>query len=56
MFPKCCSRCIPAPVGEGQGWGQCFFPHTNRLLYPFISLHNITDPTPYPSPTGAGSH
>ena len=31
-----------------------FFNHTRLLIYPFLFL-NITDPTPIPSPTGAGN-
>ena len=63
---------FPSPIGEGflpckrpsaergvRPWGRggvsVFLP-TQHLLCSPVSCLNITDPTPIPSPTGAGSH
>ncbi len=52
----------PRPCRGGEGVGSAsLHPHTAsfslyHLLTLYISVLNITDPTPGPSPTGAGRH
>ena len=47
---------IPRPCRGGAGVGSVsFLSPTYRLPHSSISLHNITAPTPTPSPTGAGN-
>ena len=69
MFPLLVPHQFPAPVGEGKGVGSALCFHTCYwrdiravfiLLTPapvivYLREGDITDPTPGPSPTGAGN-
>ena len=53
---------FPSPFGEGagvrprgRGGVSVFYPHTTFSIF-FYLLPLIADPTPIPSPTGAGKH
>ena len=46
----------PRPCRGGAGVGSAFFARTQYLPCPSIFFLDITDPTPIPSPTGAGKH
>ncbi len=57
MTPRPCK--FPSPLGEGlgvrlggRGGDSVFNPRTTS----FIFFLNVTDPTPFPSPAGAGKH
>ena len=53
---------FPSPFGEGLGvrlgvrGGVSILSTLDTLLRPSVSVINITDPTPIPSPAGAGRH
>ena len=46
----------PRPCRGGAGVGSVSFIHTQLFPYFSIFFLKIADPTPIPSPTGAGKH
>ncbi len=47
---------FPRPCRGGAGVGSVSFIHTQLFPYFSIFFLKIADPTPIPSPTGAGKH